>query len=1222
MRITKLLCITLFLLLVSVVKLSADSCLPDSRRVDWKKSGLLPDTDFSVDNWIYVNDYTGSDYNKILAAITNANQQPGNTIIYFQSQSYHITAKIDITPLQKNKTGNILFLGNLSPDTLTTLVFEGLDDDDDCILLRGWWSGDTALILDDVQKGDQVLYYDDTGNISLETGDWIKFCEPEFDDDYNKSKAEFIGQITQITAVGPGAVSIQDEAAKNYAVSNDMWLQEFRPVMNIGFENLKVERDNSSKGYGSTFYFDRAVNCWLKGVESYNCTGYHIQINHSTHIQIDGCFINKATNYDSNEGSGYGIVLGNATTNCRIENNVFQKTRHAMLVGRGANSNVFDYNYSRDAEWDFDNLNPGDVRLHGRYPFANLFEGNSVDFIYGDETHGDNGPFNTFLRNKVRNDNLTLYNSDSSNVFTNYIKGDHTFIDEPSWAYQLVHPEAKKSKNIIRDNNCPDISYIYDHKPSFFIHPTDTFPPYETNSQNSKIPADMRWEDFKAERLISPLYYNPPNFAPLLQNPIPNLTIEEDSPIFTLNLSHVFIDHDNTSGPITKSILYVSNDTLFTLQILDEILYLQPNLNQYGTSMVYLQAESDGMTANDTFSVTINPVNDAPTGMNGTVTILEDSLVCFQKSDFPYTDIEMDSLRAIQILTLPQKGAAYYHTLPLSADQLVTDFSVFCYRPEPNDFGPEYAAFSYRLMDAPGAFSDSAYQMALKVENVDDPPYINRKTGLLEVTEDSTEIFILLDSVFSDIDNEDSLITHAILSISDSSLCEATLFQDSLEIILKDNAFGNSTIIVVGISNFLSVTDTLQLNVSPVNDAPFSRDTAVTLGEDTRFYFLKTNFPFEDIEQDSLVSIRLQSLPGSGHLYYHDEPAVINTNLFDFAALSFLPEKNRIGRDYAQFSFQVVDDEFGISDSIYTLTIHVEEIDDPPIVLHPLPDLFFHEDAGDTILNIRPFFFDPDDSVLSFSVLQNSPSQRVSATLADSMLSLSFAPNQYGASTLIVGAASNAYTVTDTFSVFVSEVNDLPAPFSLLLPLNRDTIDIFHKDSITFCWESSADPDPGDTLLYILVLSDTQLFTPDTLLSWPTSGYRQNPSPLITFPWYVTVTSHMDTVLSTDTFTITLKNGPVSIGEETVPEKFQLSQNFPNPFNSSTILSYSLALPTEVQLYFYNSAGKLVDYKHFPQQAAGYYQFHWKVPNLPSGLYFYKIVAGNYIKIKKCLLIK
>jgi hypothetical protein len=104
-----------------------------------------------------------------------------------------------------------------------------------------------------------------------------------------------------------------------------------------------------------------------------------------------------------------------------------------MLVGTGANRNVFRFNYAANNKWDVSalgkDLQAGDIRLHGRYPYANLFEGNSVDFVWGDATHGLNGPYNTIFRNKVRENlhtfyakSVILWNSDSTNIGANVLK--------------------------------------------------------------------------------------------------------------------------------------------------------------------------------------------------------------------------------------------------------------------------------------------------------------------------------------------------------------------------------------------------------------------------------------------------------------------------------------------------------------------------------------------------------------------------------------------------------------------------------------------------------------------------------------------------------------------------------------------------------------------------------------------------------------------------------
>ncbi|MCX5914514.1 MAG: hypothetical protein NTV04_21590 [Deltaproteobacteria bacterium] len=117
---------------------------------------------------------------------------------------------------------------------------------------------------------------------------------------------------------------------------------------------------------------------------------------------------------------GYGTVLGESTTNCLIENNVFRRVRHAMGIGTGANANVYTFNYSREQYSTHRILGKdisysgSDVCLHGRYPYANLFEHNIVEYTEADNEHGANGPYNAFFRNRVYEDNIDLYSAPNS----------------------------------------------------------------------------------------------------------------------------------------------------------------------------------------------------------------------------------------------------------------------------------------------------------------------------------------------------------------------------------------------------------------------------------------------------------------------------------------------------------------------------------------------------------------------------------------------------------------------------------------------------------------------------------------------------------------------------------------------------------------------------------------------------------------------------------------
>ena len=90
-----------------------------------------------------------------------------------------------------------------------------------------------------------------------------------------------------------------------------------------------------------------------------------------------------------------------------------------MMVHIGANGNVFGYNYSIEPyQNEGGNWTPCDISIHGHYPYANLFEGNIVQEITVADYWGPAGPGNTFLRNRVEKEGITL--EDSSN-YQNFI---------------------------------------------------------------------------------------------------------------------------------------------------------------------------------------------------------------------------------------------------------------------------------------------------------------------------------------------------------------------------------------------------------------------------------------------------------------------------------------------------------------------------------------------------------------------------------------------------------------------------------------------------------------------------------------------------------------------------------------------------------------------------------------------------------------------------------
>ncbi len=88
------------------------------------------------------------------------------------------------------------------------------------------------------------------------------------------------------------------------------------------------------------------------------------------------------------------------------------------------------------------------------------------------------------------------------------------------------------------------------------------------------------------------------------------------------------------------------------------------------------------------------------------------------------------------------------------------------------------------------------------------------------------------------------------------------------------------------------------------------------------------------------------------------------------------------------------------------------------------------------------------------------------------------------------------------------------------------------------------------------------------------------------------------------------------------PNRFALDQNYPNPFNAITVISYNLPGPSDVVIEIYDILGRRVETLAHGEQQAGYHQVVWNAEDIPSGIYFYRIQAGEYAETRKMVLLK
>ena len=92
--------------------------------------------------------------------------------------------------------------------------------------------------------------------------------------------------------------------------------------------------------------------------------------------------------------------------------------------------------------------------------------------------------------------------------------------------------------------------------------------------------------------------------------------------------------------------------------------------------------------------------------------------------------------------------------------------------------------------------------------------------------------------------------------------------------------------------------------------------------------------------------------------------------------------------------------------------------------------------------------------------------------------------------------------------------------------------------------------------------------------------------------------------------------------ENSLPQRYKLEQNYPNPFNPATQIVFEIPSGEFVSLRIFNMLGQQVAVLVNEQRPAGAYTVTFRANNLPSGMYFYRLIAGSFQQTRKLLLLK
>jgi len=239
-----------------------------------------------------------------------------------------------------------------------------------------------------------------------------------------------------------------------------------------------------------------------------------------------------------------------------------------------------------------------------------------------------------------------------------------------------------------------------------------------------------------------------------------------------------------------------------------------------------------------------------------------------------------------------------------------------------------------------------------------------------------------------------------------------------------------------------------------------------------------------------------------------------------------------------------------------------------------------------------------------------------------------------------------------------------PNAFALTAPADKTELQLIHSyDVETFTWEKAVPQDPytniqisrfggspvSDVVTYILRFVDKASLTQSFLFDSDNVGadaqYSTNHGQLedllnrmsgstlsaqYTMIWRVEATDGLYTTLSSPPhadpnsrpgYELTIKRNPTGV-ESLAPVEFGLHQNFPNPFNPSTNITYSIPTPGPVTLKVYDLLGSEIAILVNEKRDAGTYTLRFDARSLPSGIYLYKLQSAGHTLTKRMTLMK
>ncbi len=476
----------------------------------------------------------------------------------------------------------------------------------------------------------------------------------------------------------------------------------------------------------------------------------------------------------------------------------------------------------------------------------------------------------------------------------------------------------------------------------------------------------------------------------------------------------------------------------------------------------------------NTITVDVTSVNDAPSGADKTIGIVEDTPYAFVIGDFGLTDANdnpANALSEVKIVTLPGAGSLTNNLVPYVAGASISAADItagkLAFTPVTGANGDAYATFTFQVRDNGGTtdggvdLDASANTITIDVGPVNNAPSgANKTIGILE---DAPYTLLAVDFGFSDTNDSPADLLYAVkitalpgagtlrsngaTFVAGTFIPVADITGNKLTFTPAANASGSPHATftfqvqddggtVSGGVDLDQSANTFTINVTARNDAPSGTNKTVTTTEEVAYTLVQADFGFSDTSDspaNTLLAVRITTLPLVGPLRNNGVAVVAGSSIpiADIIAnkLVFTPVLNGNGGPYASFTFQVQDNGgtanggTDLDASANTITINVTPVQDPP---DARTDASFTvpESAGPTALAVLANDVEVDGQTMTITAVSTAAHGVVAIT---------------GSGTGVTYDPTQLYFGTDSFTYTISDGNGGSDTATVLLTVVKDT---------------------------------------------------------------------------------------------------------------------------------------------------------------------------------------